>query len=106
MEDLYMAEEDRHDLEQERYVLAVERIREIPTEQACGEKLQKYFHSMAAFVLSMDEVWKEVADGRLRQMTLEELQDLNRKLYEDILPEHYEESYANPEYAVNCLYFS
>ena len=41
MEDLYMAEEDRHDLEQERYVLAVERIREIPTEQACGEKLQK-----------------------------------------------------------------
>ncbi len=50
MEDLYMAEEDRHDLEQERYVLAVERIREIPTEQACGEKLQKYFHSMAAFV--------------------------------------------------------
>lgn len=103
MEDLYMAEEDRHDLEQERYVLAVERIREIPTEQACGEKLQKYFHSMAAFVLSMDEVWKEVADGRLRQMTLEELQDLNRKLYEDILPEHYEESYANPEYAVNCL---
>ena len=34
MEDLYIAEEDRNDLERERYALAIERIREIPLR--CG----------------------------------------------------------------------
>ena len=35
MEDLYIAEEDRNDLERERYALAIERIREIPQEAVC-----------------------------------------------------------------------
>ena len=103
MEDIYIAEEDRNDLEQERFALAIERIREIPDEKICGESLQKYFCSMAAFVLSMEEAWNVVESGRLRQMTMDELQVFNRKLYEDILPEHYDVSYANPEYAVDCL---
>ncbi len=103
MEDLYISEEDRNDLERERYELAIERIREIPGEKVCGQRLQRYFDNMAAFVLSVDEAWQVVESGRLRQMTMEELQTLNRKLYEDILPERYEESYANPEYAVSCL---
>ena len=33
MEDIYIAEEDRNDLEQERFALAIERIREIPDEK-------------------------------------------------------------------------
>ena len=103
MEDLYIAEEDRNDLERERYALAIERIREIPQEAVCDAALRKYFNSMAAFVLYMDEVWQVVESGKLRQMTLEELQALNGRLYEDILPEHYGESYANPSYAVDCL---
>ena len=68
MEDIYIAEEDRNDLEQERFALAIERIREIPDEKICGESLQKYFCSMAAFVLSMEEAWNVVESGRLRQM--------------------------------------
>lgn len=103
MEDLYIVEEDRNDLEQERYALAIERIREIPQEAVCDAALRKYFNSMAAFVLYMDEVWQVVESGKLRQMTLEELQALNGRLYEDILPERYGESYANPAYAVDCL---
>ena len=103
MEDLYIVEEDRNDLEQERYTLAIERIREIAKEAVCGARLQKYFNNMAAFVLFLDEAWNVVESGRLRQMTLEELQAFNGKLYEDILPAHYEVSYANPAYAVNCL---
>ena len=100
MEDLYIAEEDRNDLERERYALAIERIREIPQEAVCDAALRKYFNSMAAFVLYMDEVWQVVESGKLRQMTLEELQALNGRLYEDILPEHYGESYANPSYEI------
>lgn len=103
MEDLYISEEDRNDLEMERYALAIERIREIPGESICGEKLQTYFNRMASFVMQMDTVWGIVESGKLRQMSLEELQILNRELYEDILPEHYQESYADPDHAVHCL---
>lgn len=34
---------------------------------------------------------------------MEELQQRNRALYEDILPENYENSFANPAYAVKML---
>ena len=98
MEDIYISETDKKDLETERYALAIERIREIPTESICEEHVQTYFCNMAKFVMLMDRSWDIVASGRLRRMTLEELQDFNRELYEDILPEHYEQSYGNPDY--------
>lgn len=103
MEDIYISETDKKDLETERYALAIERIREIPTESICEEQMQTYFSSMANFVILMDRSWDIVESGRLRQMALEELQSFNRELYEDILPEHYEQSYGNPDYAVDCL---
>lgn len=103
MEDIYISEEDREDLERERYALAMERIREIPNESVCGAKEQAYFGAMAKFVQLADRAWNIVESGRLRQMSLEELQDFNRELYEDILPEHYGASYGNPDYAVDCL---
>ncbi len=103
MEDLYISDEDRNELETERYLLALERIRQIPEETICGDSLQAYFGSMAAFVMNVDEAWKIVESGRLLRMKLEELQAFNRKLYEDILPEHYGSSYADPDYAVDCL---
>lgn len=103
MEDIYISETDREDLVKERYALAMERIKEIPEESICAEQLQAYFGNMARFVLFMDETWKTVESGALRQMTLAQLQDLNGRLYEDILPGNYDTSYANPDYAVNCL---
>ena len=36
-------------------------------------------------------------------MTLEALQEENYALYQDILPENYRESFANPDYAVEVL---
>ena len=103
MEDLYISDEDRKDLEMERYTLAMERIKQIPDESICEEKIQTYFRIMAEFVLLMDRVWNIVEVGSLRQMTMEELQTFNRELYADILPENYGTSYGNPDYAVDCL---
>ena len=103
MEDIYISEADREDLERERYALAMERIREIPNESICEAKEQAYFGRMAEFVLMADRAWNIVESGRLRQMSMEELQEFNRELYADILPEHYESSYGNPDYAVDCL---
>ena len=103
MEDLYISETDRKDLEAERYALALDRIRQIPDKSICEKEIQTYFRSMAEFVLLMERAWNIVESGELRSMTMEELQDFNRELYEDILPEHYEKSYGNPDYAANCL---
>ena len=103
MEDLYIEEQDKRDLEFERYHLALERILEIPGESICQEPFRTYFHRMASFVEQMNQTWDLVESGELRKLSLECLQEHNRALYEDILPEHYEESYGNPDYAVDCL---
>ena len=88
---------------QERYNLSLERITQIPSEQICDKVYQDYFKCMAEFVLMMVDTWNFVADGSLYKASLEELQRRNRALYEDILPENYANSYANPDYAVDCL---
>ena len=103
MEDLYISETDKNDLETERYDLALERIREIPSESICEEQVQTYFRNMAEFIMLMDRARNIVESGELRRMTLEELQNFNGELYADILPEHYGRSYGNPDFAVDCL---
>lgn len=87
----------------ERYGLALARIREIPDESICGETCQDYFTRMAQFVMMMDQALTLLESGGLFRMTMEELKEHNRLLYADILPEHYGESYANPDYAVDRL---
>ncbi|MDE7358255.1 MAG: leucyl aminopeptidase, partial [Lachnospiraceae bacterium] len=87
----------------ERYGLALTRIREIPSESICGEAYRDYFMQMAKFVLMMDQTYMLVEGGTLRQMGLEELKAHNHSLYADILPVHYGDSYANPDYAVDRL---
>ena len=103
MEDIYISEADKKDLEAERYALALERIRQIPEESICEKQVQAYFRHMAEFVLLMDRAWNIVESGTLRRMTLEELQAFNTELYADILPDNYGSSYGNPDYAVDCL---
>lgn len=103
MEDMLMDEKEQEELLSERYALALERIREIPQEAVCAEAFQKYFHKMAEFVSLMNRTWNVVECHELEQMTLAQLQAQNHELYEDILPEHYDTSYGNPDYAVNCL---
>ncbi|MCM1256997.1 MAG: aminopeptidase [Roseburia sp.] len=87
----------------ERYDLVIERIREIPKEKSALEKYQDYFSKVAEFLLLADQVLRQVESGEIEGLSLEECQEINRKLYLDILPENYEESYGNPKAAVNLL---
>lgn len=103
MKILDRSEEDKNALELERYQLAKERIREMPEENICPERVQRYFRKMAEFTMLVEDAWDAVESGELRRMDLEQLQAMNRKLYEDILPQNYEESYGNPGYAADCL---
>ena len=88
---------------QERYELAVDRIRQIPGEHFGNPAFEKYFAAVAEFLLMLDETRCFLAEGGLEKAPVEELARRNHALYADVLPEHYEESYCNPEYAVKML---
>ena len=98
-----MTIEEKEELEAERFALAYERIGQISSEKGCRRAYHDYFVKMADFVRMMKDTWDFVESGELRRAPLEELQRRNREIYEDILPENYEKSYANPVFAVECF---
>ena len=101
----------------ERWRLSIERIRQIPEEHCVKEPFDGYFSFVASFILKIGKLAEELgavpdpeaqaAEAELPDMfaekSLDELAAENQTLYEDILPEHYGESYGNPEWAVSQL---
>ena len=87
----------------ERFLLAKERIEEIREETVLPPEFQAYFAKTASFLSMLCEEYDFVVRGGLKEASLKELQERNHRLYEDILPENYEESYANPKVCVARL---
>ena len=97
---------EEREILQERLELALLRIREISGEDFQGAELlpwKEYFTTVAKFLLLIEDTRQFLEQGKQATATLEELQQRNRALYEDILPENYENSFANPAYAVKML---
>ncbi len=88
------------DLVKLRYDLAIERCRGIAEENTVEESYRDYFKKCAAFILLIDEVKASMENGNYYRRNAREMAKINHRLYEDILPENYENSYANPDYAV------
>ncbi len=88
---------------EERYKLAIGRIREIGAEQTVDVKFRDYFCRVADFVIMIDELKSVLSEGAYADAKLIELQKWNQRLYFDILPKQYEKSYANPANAVRKL---
>ncbi len=99
----FVRTEDSKEGYQERYVLSVERLEQMLTEDTAAEPFRSYFRQMAAFALELAEVSRQIMDGSWHRLGLKELQEKNHALYADILPEHYKESYGNPAYAVSVF---
>lgn len=98
-----------NELAEERFELVCERIRQAAECPETQETYADYFQKTAEFILLTAEVLKLQCQGALEHRTMEECEDLNRRLYADILPRQeaeaggYEASYANPAYAVKKL---
>ncbi|MDE7061075.1 MAG: leucyl aminopeptidase, partial [Lachnospiraceae bacterium] len=86
----------------ERYTLAKERIAAFANE-GMRQPFRDYFVLLADFIALLTSVVDDVFSGALYQKTLEELREENRLLYADLMPEHYEQSYGNPAFAVKVL---
>lgn len=87
----------------ERFELSMERIRGICTEEIKDKNFEDYFQKTAKFICCIAELLGKIEGDWLENASEEELRTANKALYEDILPEAYEESYANPDYAVEKL---
>ena len=101
MESIWFGKEEER-LLRERYELAAGRVREILQEQTVPADFVSYFHRTARFILLCDEVKNRLETG-VYETDREQMRKDNRALYFDILPEQYQESYANPEYACRML---
>lgn len=87
----------------ERYALVAERISAIKEESTVPEAYRDYFVRAADYITCVNSVLKLVEENKYRDLSIEELKQINDRLYEDIRPENYEHSYANPAYAVKQL---
>ncbi len=87
----------------ERYDLATERIAQMGQETVVHEPYRDFFVRMAQFMGMIEELARRQMRDELETMSLEELADWNKRLYEDILPENYGHSYGNPDYVAEVL---
>lgn len=91
----------------ERYALVTERIRQIAAGQEAelDARYRDYFQRTAQFLLLTDEVLDMQQAGALENRPLKACEQLNKRLYADLLPgeDGYACSYANPAYAVEKL---
>ena len=91
------------EIEQERFDLALARLREIAACRDDSLKLNKtaeqFFVHEAAFLVEMERLRQDLAAGMYKDASLADLQAQNRELYEEILPENYAECYGNPSFA-------
>lgn len=84
----------------ERFQLSMERIREIRTAPMGHGNFEDYFRKNADFICHIGKLLEKIENDWLKTAAEEELKAENRMLYEEILPENYKTSYANPDYAV------
>lgn len=88
---------------EERYQLARERIAQIQKEEKVEEPFGAYFRQAADFLLVLDQ-WKSLWEsGKEAELSLEDWETWNQRLYGELLPEQYGSSYANPAFAVGKL---
>lgn len=95
----------------ERFAFATERIRSIQEEtqdkncsvNAHGSAFGEYFFCTSSFLLQIADFYQQKEKRKLTDYSLEELKAQNTALYQDILPENYEKSFANPTYAKAML---
>ncbi|WP_040446209.1 aminopeptidase [Eubacterium ventriosum] len=87
----------------ERYEIATSRIREIINEDTVSEPFKSFFCKASKFICKIDDLNSIIKSGEINDFSLDRLKELNKSLFEEIYSENYEESFANPEYAVKTL---
>lgn len=91
--------EERLELLNERYELAIERISQIKEEHAPEGAWNDYFVAVAVFLEKIGRYYDFVRQGGLESANIETLQGWMQCLYEEFSEENYGTCYGNPVYA-------
>lgn len=84
----------------ERNELVLGRIRQIKKDILVPEQFQEYFVQAAQRIEDVESIFLLWESGELRNLSLDELQELNLRMYHELYVENYEHSYANPGFSV------
>ena len=76
----------------------MERVRQIIHESLVKEPYRDYFSHVAGFIARIGDVLELVKNDALPDRSLDQLQAMNHGLYNDILGDNYNRSYANYRY--------
>lgn len=95
-------EEITEELE-ERLELVMLRVKSMAEEKGITGAYADYFQSVALYIDKLYQVWQKVNCGEAKAFLKDEGIQLNQELNHMFLPQNYENSYANPTYAVKML---
>lgn len=87
----------------EQYNTEIDKIKNINKNCKISSNLKNYFLETSEFILILKEITDKVATKEIENLSLEELKELNKRLFNDILEENYDLSYGNPDFAVKNL---
>lgn len=89
----------------ERFLLSGQRLEEIAGGESpeMQESFRDYFQATARYLTGCRNLYKKIETGEFRRMSLRELQEENTGFFRQLLPENYEGSYDNPDYAEKVL---
>lgn len=99
-EELYR---ESNELVAERFALVMERIAEIADATDVPKQFDAYFRKTAEYLLLLAEMLEKKENGKLGMRSMEECEADNERLFHDVAPDNYAESFANPTYAVATL---
>ena len=90
---------------EERFLLTRERIEEIAAGENNGmnEKIQNYFKKTAQLLKKCAEDFVCISSDVWKSRSFEQLKSENALFYQDILPQNYGHSFADPAFAVQEL---
>ena len=81
-----------------RYELITEKIRDISEQSDLLEPFKSYFKSISCFLCKLFDIASDVKSRELYDKSLEQLKNINKSIYEEILPDNYNTCYGNPDY--------
>ena len=84
----------------ERYEVVTERVAEIAADAKDAGKYADYFEKTAQYLMLLNKIVNHALKDEIRGMEEEYAVEINTQLFADIKGEAYENSYANPTFAV------
>lgn len=87
----------------ERYELVIDRIYDIKNETTVDGKYLDYFREVGEYLMLLHKILELSKKDILKNLSIEELKEINDKIYGYVKDNKYESTYLDPDYCVNKI---